>query len=239
MERLNIASFVFLVVLFVLTPRAALRSARQLRQAAADGTPIPRGRIALSTMLALVVVWVISVLNADAMGRNLFAPGPFGARELGIGLAGFAALLLAIPISIRMRTPEEQRRRLMHSMAPRQGRELLLFALVAVMAGISEESSYRGVAIWILTPIFGGNIYPAIFLSAMAFAVAHAVQGGKTMAMIFVVALVLQAVVQLTHTLVIAMLVHMAYDVVAGVVAGRRARALDQEAAPVASGPSG
>jgi membrane protease YdiL (CAAX protease family) len=233
MERLNIASFVFLIVLFVLLPRAALRSARMLRQAHAEGKMPPRKRIVISTLFSLTVIWFISAMNGISMQRSLFSLENVGLREIGIGVAAFALLLLAIPISRAMRRPEEERQRIVFSMAPRTPGEFGLFVLVAVAAGIAEESAYRGVAIWILTPVFG-SIVPAIFLSAMSFSVAHAVQGGKTMAMIFAIALVFHALVYLTGTLVIAMVVHAAYDIVAGYAAAKRAKRIEAEDAAAA-----
>ncbi len=229
MERLNLASFIFLVVLFVLTPRAALRSARQLRQAHAAGTPPPRSRIVLSTMFALAILWFLAAMNAVAMGSNVFSVDGVGIREVCIGVVAFALLLAAIPITRAMRSPEETRRRMLTSLAPRTRSEFAVFVALAILAGIAEESAYRGVAVWILTPVFGGSV-PAMLLSAMAFSVAHAVQGGKTMAMIFGVAIVFHLLVYLTNTLVIAMVVHAAYDVVAGYAAGKLAKALEASA---------
>ncbi len=225
MERLNLASFIFLVVLFVLMPRAALRSARQLRLAQSEGQPLPRLRIAISTMFSLTVLWFLAAMNAGAMRTSLFAVGTVGLREVAIGAAGLLLLLLALVISRRISTPEEERRRLLYGFAPRNGKEYAVFALMAVMAGIAEEAAYRGVAVWTLSAVFGNPVGP-IFLSAMAFAVTHAVQGGKAMAIIFGIALVLQGVVQLTGTLVIAMVVHAIYDLIAGAVAMRRVKEL-------------
>lgn len=224
-DSVNIAALIFLVVLFVLTPRAALRTARQLRAAQAQGAPVPRRRLILSTMFSLTVLWFLAQMNALSMGRNLFAISSVGLGEAGAGVAGLALLLLAIPIARYGRTPEEERRRLLYSVAPRTPREFAVFCLLGVMAAIAEESAYRGVAIWILQPVFGA-LAPAVFLSAMAFAVAHAVQGGRTMFVIFAIALVFHAVVYFTGSLVVAMVIHAIYDCVAGVVAGRRARAL-------------
>ena len=231
--RLDIASLIFLVVLFVLTPRAALRSARVMRQAREAGAPIPRLRIMLSTAFALTVTWLLAQLNATAMRMNLFAMPPIGLREVLIGLAGFAALLSLIPISTAIRTADEQRKQLVNSLAPRNAREVAAFALLALMAGIAEESAYRGVAVWLLAPIMG-SLYPAVFLSAMAFGVAHAVQGAKSMAITFVVALLFQAIVQFTGTLVIAMIVHAAYDIVAGLMLKRRIERMAPGEAPAA-----
>src|SRR5581483_7850654 len=96
MDRLNLVSFIFLVVLFVLAPRAALRSARLLRELQTGGQPLPRRRMVLSTMFSLSVLWALSAINADAMGRGLFAVWRLGPRELVAGVAGFAVLLAAI-----------------------------------------------------------------------------------------------------------------------------------------------
>jgi len=222
METLNLISFIFLVVLFVLAPRGALRSARLLRQMAANGQALPRTRVALSTMFSLAVVWTLSVINATALGRNLFNTAGMGPREIGLGVVAFVVLLGAMPIARAIQTPEEERHRLVHTLAPRNGREFALFVAIAVMAGIAEESAYRGVAVWILAPVMG-NV-GAMFLAAMAFAVAHAVQGGKHMMLIFAIAALFHALVYFTGTLVIAMVVHTAYDIVAGHEAAKRAR---------------
>ncbi len=237
MERLNLASFIFLVVLFVLMPRAALRSARQLRLAQSEGKPLPRLRIAISTMFALTVLWFLATMNAGAMGRSLFAVGQIGLREVAIGAAGLMLLLMANVISRRFSTPDEERRRLLYGFAPRTGKEYAVFALMAVMAGIAEEAAYRGVAVWTLTSVFGNPVGP-IFLSAMAFSVTHAVQGGKAMAIVFAIALVLQGIVQLTGTLVIAMVVHTIYDLIAGAIAMRRVNALLAAVPPAAATPT-
>lgn len=232
MERLNLISFIFLVVVFVLMPRAALRSARYLRTARATGVPIPRTRIALSTMFSLIVLGALAAINAEALGRIPFDVSGVGARDALLGVAAFALLLGAIPLSRRLHTPEERRHKLANSLAPRTPAEYGVFALIAVLAGLAEELAYRGVAVWILTPIFGSAM-PAVFLAAMAFAVSHAVQGGKAMTVVFAIALIFHALVWLTGTLVIAMAVHVAYDLVAGHAAALEVRRLAAAGEPV------
>lgn len=231
MNGLNVVSFIFLVVLFVLTPRAALRSARLLRRLQEAGQEIPRRRLVLSAMFGLSVLWAISAINATMLGASVFAVPRFGGREAAVGMAGLALLLAIIPISISLETPGEEARNPAYILAPRNGREMALFVLVAIMAGVAEEAAYRGVAVWILAPVFG-NLLPAMLLSAMAFAVAHAVQGGRAMAIAFAVAALFHAVVYLTGTLVVAMVAHTVYDIVAGYAAGQRARALAAEVTP-------
>jgi membrane protease YdiL (CAAX protease family) len=233
----NIAALVFLVVLFVIMPRAALRSARQLRSAIADGAPPPRLRMALSTLFALAVLWFLSQMNALMLGRNLFALGAITMREIGIGLIGLAVLLLAIPLSRATRDPAEERKRLIYGLAPRNPKEYAVFVVIALAAGIAEEAAYRGVALWILQPVFG-SLAPAVLLSAMSFAVTHAVQGSRAMVIVFGVALVFHAMVYLTNTLVIAMVVHVVYDCIAGAAAAKRARELEAEDAAKGAAPA-
>jgi membrane protease YdiL (CAAX protease family) len=233
----NIAALVFLVVLFVIMPRMALRSARQMRQALADGAPLPRLRMALSTLFALSVLWFLSQMNALMLGRSLFAVGAIGMREIGIGLIGLAVLLLAIPLSRAMRDPSDERKRLVHALAPRDAKEYAVFVVIAIAAGIAEEAAYRGVALWILQPVFG-SLAPAVLLSAMSFSVTHAVQGSRAMIIVFAIALVFHAMVYLTNTLVIAMVVHAVYDCIAGMAAAKRARELAAEDATKAAAPA-
>ncbi|MEZ5979298.1 MAG: CPBP family intramembrane glutamic endopeptidase [Planctomycetota bacterium] len=105
---------------------------------------------------------------------------------------------------------------------PRNGTEWAIAIFVCVLAGFSEELAYRGVLVHVLEPRTGH--LGAALLSAVAFAAAHAVQGVRTMVTILVIALVLQLLVDATHTLVVAMVVHASYDVVAKVLFARFAR---------------
>jgi membrane protease YdiL (CAAX protease family) len=233
---IDVLGFVFLVYLFVLLPRAALRTARLLR-AAADGAAVGarmRARVLAGTLLSLTVTFAMAYLNADSLGRDLFAVPRFGWRELAAGLGAFALLLGAIPVSHGIRSEEERRRMAILTWMPRTLRELPLFGAAALAAGIAEEAAYRGVAVWLLSPMVGGY-WPAAFLSAAAFAVSHFVQGAKSMALVFAFAFVFHGLVWLTNTLVIAMVVHTAYDLVAGHLAGQRARRYAAEAAASAA----
>lgn len=234
---LSFISFIFLVVLFVLLPRAALRSARQLRQARLEGREMPRVAMFAATAFSLGVVWALAAVNATALGRSVFLPTPVGAMPWVWGAAALALLLVGIPVARALRTPEEERTVLRLGFVPRTDREMLMFAGIAILAGLAEESAYRGVAVWVLTPIFHTPL-PAIFLSAMAFAVAHAVQGGKAMAITFAMALVFHGLVSVTGTLVVAMVVHAIYDVIAGQVARRHLAELDAADAAAASAPT-
>ena len=71
--RLDIASLIFLVVLFVLTPRAALRSARVMRQAREAGAPIPRPLVTKARRALGAAV--LSAWGMSENGAVTFCPG--------------------------------------------------------------------------------------------------------------------------------------------------------------------
>ena len=88
----------------------------------------------------------------------------------------------------------------------------------------TPESAYRGVAIASLTWLLG-NAWLAVLVSAVAFALAHSTQGWKSAVIVFFLALSMHALVAFTGTLVIAMVVHTVYDLVAGyLLTARRAK---------------
>lgn len=232
--QIDILALVFIVYLFVLMPRAALSSARYLRTLEGEGKPRPsRSRILLSTLVSLGLMFAMTFINARSRGRNLFEVPAIGVREIGFAVLALGLLLATIPVSRAMRSAEERRRMAVLGLAPRTGQEWAMFAAVAAGAGIAEESAYRGVAIWILAPIVGG-VVPAALLSATAFAVSHAMQGAKSMALVFVIAIVCQGLVYFSGTLVLAMIVHTTYDLIAGYLTSRRAMQYEREAAAAA-----
>ena len=95
-------------------------------------------------------------------------------------------------------------------------------------------SAYRGVAIASLTWLLG-NAWLAVLVSAVAFALAHSTQGWKSSLIVFAVALSMHALVTFTGTLVIAMVIHTVFDLIAGYLPSQRAASDEREAAASAS----
>ena len=95
---------------------------------------------------------------------------------------------------------------------------------VSVGAGLTEEITYRGVLfqLWSrLTPI------PlAVGLCALVFALVHFHSGARSMAIIFVMALVFHAIVWWTGSLYTAIAVHAIYDLAAGIIFMRLMRSV-------------
>lgn len=107
-------------------------------------------------------------------------------------------------------------------MLPRSAGAWALYLLMPILAGFAEEAAYRGVGMYVLSAALG-NGWAAALILATAFAIAHMVQEWKSVALIFVIALLMHALVAITGTLVVAMVVHAVYDIVAGILAAREA----------------
>jgi membrane protease YdiL (CAAX protease family) len=67
-----------------------------------------------------------------------------------------------------------------------------------------------------------GSLAAAVIVSAIAFAAVHAPQGLAGVVYVFAIALLHQALVLFTGTLLLAIAVHFAYDVLAGLWLARR-----------------
>ena len=117
---------------------------------------------------------------------------------------------------------------LVYFIAPRSPREWLLWTGTVLVASVAEEAAYRGVGMSILWYALG-NPYAAVAICSAAFALAHWTQGWKSAAVIFVMALVMHALVAFTGTLILAMLVHGIYDLVAGYFIAKEAKRLQLE----------
>ena len=224
---------VLLAWLFVLLPWSALRSARVIAAHRAKGgaaLPVSRTALWVQTLVLMAALLAFAWWVGTGFGFAPFARPALGARECALAAAALALCFGLRAVARALRTPEERRRLVVFALAPRTPRERGLAILTILAASVAEEVAYRGVAWSILTWSLG-NPWLAAFLCAGAFAAAHAVQGGKSTLVVFALGLVLHALVALTGTLVLAMAVHAAYDLVAGHLIHEEA--LRQDAAAV------
>ena len=200
----------FLFFLLVFLPVMARRSAR--RAETADTDTISTAKTWTSTLVTQGVLFALALVVGRTFGFAMFAVPHLGAREL---LAAVAAI--AVQFAIRwaarlMHTEQELRDKVLLRWFPKNGGEWSLFLAALLAASIAEEAAYRGVGMAILWWSTGSWLVSALACS-LAFALAHAVQGGKSMAGIFLLALSMHVLVWYTETLVIAMAVHAIYDV--------------------------
>lgn len=198
-------------------PIAALRQHRNGRLAAR----VSRREIYASAIAthAMLVLFVWAVIRMQPFG--LLAAWRPGWWQLGIGLAALGLGLVPLLERLRLADPDIQART--RIIAPRTGREHAMFLGVAVSAGIAEELAYRGLLFTLVASVVSGWWMPAVICAA-AFGIVHLFQGWKGAGIAALMGLREHLVVGLTGTLIVAMLVHVLHDAIAGIVIGRRAR---------------
>jgi membrane protease YdiL (CAAX protease family) len=220
----SVPAIAFLVYLLILLPWLALRSARQLRPGSSGRAALPpQETIWINTILNQVLMFVLSWMVARAIAIPLVRITPIGAGDVVAGVLALAAYFALRDLSRRVRTDDERRQLLVFALTPQTRRQWALWSLTVVVASIAEEVAYRGVGMAILWHLIGYGPAAAA-VSSLAFAVAHAPQGGKSMVIIFLGAIVMHVLVWWTGTLIVAMVVHAVYDFAAGYLISREAR---------------
>jgi membrane protease YdiL (CAAX protease family) len=132
-----------------------------------------------------------------------------GALFLGV------ALLLVRP---HWRRSIEEDKPTWRLFAPTSRRERRMWIALSLSAGIGEELVWRGV-LPALIALLTGSLAVGIALSVASFALAHAIQGLR-------IAAAFHVLVFVSGSLYTAMVVHFAYDVIAGFTYARFAREL-------------
>lgn len=234
----NTPSLAFLVWLIILLPWMAWRSAAKFRAArtAADGqsppsAPLPsRMHIWAGTLFLQVLLLAFAWMAARTFDYSIFSWPGFRARDAAAAAGAFVACMILRQIVRMIRNEQERRNLSVYAISPRTAKERQLRTLTVLITAIAEEAAYRGVAVQILWYMFG-SIWPAVTIASIAFSLAHAMQGFKSMLIILGFALVAHALVQFTGTLVYAIIVHVAYDLVAGVLISRDVSAMERPAA--------
>jgi membrane protease YdiL (CAAX protease family) len=99
--------------------------------------------------------------------------------------------------------------------APTNRHERRMWVLLSLSAGVGEELVWRGV-LPALIALLTGSLGIGVALSVISFALAHAIQGIRSVLAIAGIATAFHALVFISGSLYPAMLVHFAYDVIAG-----------------------
>ena len=219
-------SIVFLGYLLLFLPWAAFRSRRRVEAMKGAYTPRSREAIWIGTLISQGVLLTLAWLVGRGFDYEFFALPALTIRHVGIALLALAVCFGLRAISRAIRSADERKSMAVYAWAPRSPKEWTLWTAAVLLASVAEEVAYRGVGMSILWYTFG-NPWVAVFLMAAAFALAHATQGWKSAAIIFAVALTMHALVALTETLILAMVVHAVYDFVTGYGIARTARLID------------
>ena len=228
---LGLAAWAFLFFAAVALPTAAaLFAAAERRRPAAgarDAGPEadPRGPTRLqlyaNALLTHAVLLGAAVSAARASDATLFPPADLAPRDFLAAALTLAAAVTVGELSWRTLSAKERERLWVRRILPRTRAERRLWVLVSAGAALAEEVAYRG-AFVALASAATGSLPAAVAASATAFAAVHAPQGLTGVAYVFLLALLHQALVLFTGTLVLAIAVHFAYDVVAGLWLAKR-----------------
>ena len=111
--------------------------------------------------------------------------------------------------------------------APIDGVDHALWAVISALAGIGEEITYRGVMYWVLFQL-SGSMAGSVAIAAAAFGISHVVQGRQAVAVVAGFATVFHGLVLVTGSLYPAMVIHVLYNLAAGISYGRDVRALER-----------
>lgn len=229
-HAITIMGWYHLGLFAILIPRLAWRS----RQHALDpALPLPPAvRHFQSQVLLLVLFGTLSLVTANLQQLDLFPLVWPSDRAVATGAAMYVIAVIAMRPLWRRAVLE--RRRVVQLFAADGAAARLWWIAVSVLAGISEEITWRGVQFALLTYLFG-NAWAGAIGSAVMFGLGHTIQGWRSVGIITVFALAFQALVWMTGSLYVAMLVHAAYDITAGFSYGRFTRELNaREGEPAA-----
>lgn len=175
---------------------------------------------------------VVMLAVLGSVGLVLAALGP-GLEAVGLGLSfdagdwlttGAVAVGVATLAGVSHLVAERlgvEETRLLRELIPRSPEEKRLFALLSLMAGLSEEVVYRGYLVVVLGAIFSGPWWAAA-ASSLAFAVLHAYQGPVGIVRSGLLGFLFAAAFILGGSLWPLIIVHAGVDLVSGLWLGPR-----------------
>jgi len=231
MHALRISSWLFLALVALGLPYAALATARRTRSAEGPAAIASRVQLHWNAIATQLLMFGIAWYAGALQGLRFLGPVDLTPYDTLAGAAAVACMSLMALVSRAIRSDDERRRMWVLGFLPRTWREGASFTLLAAVAAVSEELVYRGVAFTMFTMLTGSAMAGAA-ISAVAFAGAHAPQGGKSMGVIFVIGLIKQTLVVATHTLWVAIVVHFLYNVSTALRLAGRARAAGSPTPP-------
>lgn len=197
---------------------------------------------------AMAVEWILSLVVLGlwtAAGRDFSRLGlglhPSAGFWIGSAVTALACLLLVAQVLAVTRSEKklaEARAQIepVQSMIPRDAREARAFGALAVTAGVCEELLYRGFLMAYFAALLG--LWPAVGLSAVAFALGHLYQGAPGVLKTGAVGLVMAGLLVLTGSLWAPMLLHAVIDLTSGRIARRALAAGIVEESVAADGPT-
>jgi membrane protease YdiL (CAAX protease family) len=210
LNGVGLIGLLFMAFFGILLPIVAFRQRNRLTSIRPRPT---RREVYPSVLVQLTFFLILGLLTAWQEGIAFWRWPQQVALPALITLAILAVMVLATrPIT---RAAVKQRDPRVYFVMPNGWRETTLWIAVAVMAGIAEEFVYRWVFADLATRLTG-SLPVAWTLAILAFAIAHANLGARSMVVVAAFSLVAHMLVYTTGTLLFAIAVHAAYDIFAG-----------------------
>ena len=206
---LTILAWLFVVFITLIVPWGVLRSRDTLLAMAL----IPMRERFVAMMAPQIVLGAMAAIVAWLTGILLFPARLPSTTSWLLGGAFLACVVFLVRPHWR-RTIEDASPA-WRLFTPATGIERAMWVALSLAAGVSEELVWRGV-LPSLTAALTGSIPVAIGISVLSFAMAHAIQGMRSVLAIASIAAAFHALVALSGSLYVAMVVHFLYDVIAG-----------------------
>jgi membrane protease YdiL (CAAX protease family) len=195
----------------VVVPFLALRGRQKLAKL---DVPVNRLRHFQSTSVILTLFGALSLLTAAGHGLSLFhVDGGRLLQGLPAGILVYAAAVVLM--RPRWRKAVAERKRVVELFTPQTPAERNWWLVVSLLAGVSEEITWRGVQSTLVASL-AGSPGLGVLICAVMFGAAHLTQGWKSAGIIVLFGLGFQLLVWAGGSLILPMLVHTAYDVTAG-----------------------
>ena len=203
----------FMVLALIVMPALGFASYLRIR----SGKPLPpkarryRSMIVFQLLLLLITVQAAREAGSPLLGAHF--PGPVAWL-----IAGGTFVLLTSRLRRAWPKLSSERRERARIVLPDHPSLMRMWVVISALAGITEECAYRGLAFRFLTANHGSVIL-ALLLCVVSFGVAHMTQGWRGVLGTSAIAVVMHAVVFLTQSLYLAIVLHAAYDLMVGVIA--------------------
>jgi membrane protease YdiL (CAAX protease family) len=214
-DEVNALGFMLLAFAGVFLPILIIKSARRL---GTGPLPISRSRFYRQTIIFQLVLAAIAAWTAYTHGILAM---PLPQRPLiAWSAAALMYVLTVLTLKLRWASRSDASKQRLYDILPHNASEMVPYVFICIVAGTCEELVYRGVMTELLQRVIGFAIVTIIAI-AISFAAAHAMQGLRSMAGIFIIALACHALVWLAQSLIPVMAVHFAYDLTAGMLIPR------------------
>lgn len=225
-----------LILLFlgvVIPWRGAARMKRLMGKpelTAADRLSLYKNTIFFQWLIVAIVALRCLAREVSPEELGIAADDGWRVAWTSIALTGFLCINQVVGLRRITKLPEDKRGRLFaitEKIMPRTRREILIYAVLACTAGVSEEFLYRGFVFTAFVRMIVNygtpNAYAAILSSAW-FSLAHLYQGRRGIITTFVVGIIFALTRIWTGSLLPAIIAHAGIDLVVGISASKLLR---------------